>query len=104
MSTGLKAFEDLLKQNAAALEKAKALEGMKKEATLPALIALAKEYGITLTEADFQTQDVELCDEDLDAAAGGVSWDEFLDILLPQDSPSRPDTGYTKRYGDTSRR
>ena len=43
MSTGLKAFEDLLKQNAAALEKAKALEGMKKEAALPALIALAKE-------------------------------------------------------------
>lgn len=103
MSTGLKAFETLLQQNAEALERAKALESMKKEEALPALIALAKEYGVDLTEADFQAQDAELCDDDLDAVAGG-SWFQVISDLFSWTKPSRDDSTPTKRPGGTSRR
>lgn len=103
MNTGLKAFEALLQQNAEALEKAKALEGMQKEEALPALIALAKEYGVDLTEADFQAQDAELCDEDLDAVAGGF-WDQFTLDSHFWSQPSQDDSSSTKRPGGTSRR
>lgn len=41
------------------------------EATKEDLIAMAKELGIELTEADFEQKPAELNDDELDAVAGG---------------------------------
>ena len=44
-----------------------------KEADVAEIIALAKEMGYTLTEADFAKQPTELEEDELDAVAGGQS-------------------------------
>lgn len=43
------------------------------EATKEDLIAMAKELGIELTEADFEQKPAELNDDELDAVAGGAA-------------------------------
>lgn len=44
-----------------------------KDETMAAAIALAAEYGITLTQADFGAGECELDDDELDAVAGGAA-------------------------------
>lgn len=60
----MKLFLEKLSQDAALAEKAE------KETRIPALIALAAELGISLTEEDFRRSE-ELSDDELDAVAGG---------------------------------
>lgn len=44
-----------------------------KDETMAAAIALAAEYGITLTQADFGAGECELDDDELNAVAGGAA-------------------------------
>lgn len=50
-------------------------------ATKEDVIAIAKELGIELTDADFEQQPSELSDDELDAVAGGVKGDCFCPIV-----------------------
>lgn len=45
------------------------------------LIAIAKELGIELTEADFEQQPGELSDDELDAVAGGYKGDCYCPLV-----------------------
>ena len=72
MSENLKKFLDLIANDKELEAKALACKEKGKEA----LLALAKEYGIELTEADFENKPVsgELDDDELDAVAGGLAY------------------------------
>ena len=74
MSENLKKFLELVSKDEALKQKAMACNDMEKEDAIRASIALAKEVGIELTEADFAKKeaDGELSDDELDAVTGGV--------------------------------
>ena len=75
MSENLKKFLELLASNKELEAKALACNELGEEKGKEALIALAKENGIELTEADFEKKaepaSCELSDDELDAVAGG---------------------------------
>jgi len=50
-------------------------------ATKEDVIAIAKELGIELTDADFEQQPSELSDDELDAVAGGAKGDCFCPVV-----------------------
>ena len=68
MTENMKKFLEAVSVNDELIEK---VNKMDKDA----LIALAKEMGITLTDADFEKPVVELSDDDLDTVAGGSDVD-----------------------------
>ncbi len=65
-----KEFLELLEKNAELKEKIIALG---ENPAVADVIALAKKYGVTLTEADFAEEQGELSEDELDAVAGGVT-------------------------------
>ena len=65
MTENMKKLLELISQNAELAEK---LDAADKQA----IIAIAKELGIDLTEADFVQQATELADDELDVVAGGA--------------------------------
>ena len=65
-----KEFLELLEKNAELKEKIIALGENPAAADV---IALAKKYGVTLTEADFAGTEEELSEDELDAVAGGYT-------------------------------
>ena len=67
MTENLQKFLETVSQNE---ELAAKISG---EADHQVLIGIAKELGITLTEADLENKPVELEDDDLDTVAGGQS-------------------------------
>lgn len=75
MSENLKKFLDLIENDKELEAKAIACNEAGPDGAIAATIALAKEYGIELTEADFEakaeTASGELDDDELDAVAGG---------------------------------
>ena len=77
MNSKLQNLKDLLKENPAAAEKAKAIPDGKPEEMKDALMSLAKEYGILLEDSDFQSEEEELSLESLDAVAGGAGEKAF---------------------------
>ena len=64
MSENMKKFMELVSQNSELVAKINV-------ADKNTLIAIAKELGIDLTEADLAQQAIELSDDELDAVAGG---------------------------------
>ena len=64
MSENMKKFLELVSKSEELCEKASAAD---KEA----LIAMAKELGVALTDADFEKPTAELSDDELDTVAGG---------------------------------
>lgn len=67
----MKDFLELIEQNEELKKRVEELDG-KPEAEVAEYIALAAEYGVTLTEADFkQAQTAELSEDELDTVAGG---------------------------------
>lgn len=68
----MKEFVELIKTNPEVREKVEAL-CKNKEATEADFIALAAEYGITITEEDFEQKpaDGEMSDDELEAVSGG---------------------------------
>ena len=73
MSENMKKFMELASKDEALKKKLQALNDMEPADAIQAGIALAKELGIELTEADFDRKksDGELSDDELDAVAGG---------------------------------
>ena len=73
MSENFKKFLEIVSKDEALKQKVLAFKDMEKEDTIRAAIALAKELGIELTEADFSEKEAnnELTDDELDAVAGG---------------------------------
>ena len=65
MSENLKLFMQKVSENAELREK------VNNESDVNALIAMAKELGVSLTEKDFEKPVQELSDDELDAVAGG---------------------------------
>lgn len=67
----MKKFLELIEQNEALKQRVTELDANTETKVLD-YIALAAEYGVQLTEADFQQTDAgELSDDELDAVAGG---------------------------------
>lgn len=64
MTENIKKFLELVSGNEELASKAK-------NASKDEIIALAKEAGIALTEADFEAQSAEISDDELDAVTGG---------------------------------
>lgn len=73
MSENLKKFLELVSKDEALKQKAMACNDMEAADAVRTSIALAKEVGIELTEADFAKKeaDGELSDDELDAVTGG---------------------------------
>jgi predicted ribosomally synthesized peptide with nif11-like leader len=73
MSENLKKFLALIASNKELEAKALACNDLGEEKGKAAMLALAKENGIELTEADFEKKEAskELDDDELDAVAGG---------------------------------
>ena len=73
MSDNMKKFLELVSKDEALKKKLQTLNDMEPEKAIQAGIALAKELGIELSEADFANEksDGELNDDELDAVAGG---------------------------------
>ena len=64
MTENMKKFLELISSNEELVAKLN-------NASKDEVIALAKEQGVTLTEADFEAQSAEISDDELDAVAGG---------------------------------
>ena len=96
MNSKLQSLKDLLKENPAAGEKAKAILDGKPEEMKDALISFAKEYGIILEDSDFQSKDEELDMESLESVAGGVAAEVVMTIIEGV-LDVLPDSSYTKR-------
>ena len=75
MSENLKKFLELVSKDEALKQKAMACNDMEAADAVRVSIALAKEVGIELTEADFAKKeaDGELNDDELDAVTGGYT-------------------------------
>ena len=71
MSENLKQFFNLLANNPEIKEKALACNELGKENGLLALIELAKEQGMELSEADFEAPKEEISEEELAVVSGG---------------------------------
>ena len=71
MSENLKQFFNLLANNPEIKEKALACNELGKEKGLLALIELAKEQGMELSEADFKAPEEEISEEELAVVSGG---------------------------------
>ena len=71
MSENLKQFFNLLANNPEIKEKALACNELGKEKGLLALIELAKEQGMELSEADFEAPEEEISEEELAVVSGG---------------------------------
>ena len=71
MSENLKQFFHLLANNPEIKEKALACNELGKEKGLLALIELAKEQGMELSEADFEAPKEEISEEELAVVSGG---------------------------------
>ena len=73
MSDNMKKFLELVSKDESLKKKMMALNDMEPEKAIQAGIALAKELGIELIEADFakEKSDGGLSDDELDAVAGG---------------------------------
>lgn len=83
MSENLKKFLELVSKDEALKQKAMACNDMEKEDAIRVSIALAKEVGIELTEADFAKKeaDGELSDDELDAVTGGYTMACLCEVL-----------------------
>ena len=106
MNSKLQNLKDLLKENPAAAEKAKAIPDGKPEEMKDALMSLAKEYGILLEDSDFQSEEEELSLESLDAVAGGAAAEVVMTVIEGV-LDALPESIYTKRKsgrGGTRRR
>lgn len=106
MNSKLQNLKDLLKEDPAAVKKAKAILDGDPEEMKDALISLAKEYGITLEDSDFQSEDEELNLESLEAVAGGAAA-EIVMTVIEGVLDVLPESSYTKRKigsGGTKRR
>ncbi len=77
MSENMKKFLELISKDENLKKKMAELEKMESDKAIREIIALAKEHGIELSEADFvkAESDDELSDDELDAVAGGGSWE-----------------------------
>ena len=71
MSENLKQFFDLMNNDPEIKEKALACNELGKEKGLLALIELAKEQGMELSEADFEAPKEEISEEELAVVSGG---------------------------------
>ena len=73
MSENMKKFMELVSKDENLKQKLQSFSDMEPADAISAGIALAKEFGIELTEADFDRKksDGELSDDELDAVAGG---------------------------------
>lgn len=78
MSENLKQFFNLLANNPEIKEKALACNELGKEKGLLALIELAKEQGMELSEADFVASEGELSENELDSVSGGAFGDGLI--------------------------
>ena len=96
MNSKLQNLKDLLKEDPAAMKKAKAILDGAPEEMKDALISLAKEYGITLEDSDFQSEDEELNLESLEAVAGGAAA-EIVMTVIEGVLDVLPESSYTKR-------
>ena len=106
MNSKLQNLKDLLKENPAAAEKAKAIPDGKPEEMKDALMSLAKEYGILLEDSDFQSEEEELSLQSLDAVAGGAAAEVVMTVIEGV-LDALPESSYTKRKigsGGTRRR
>lgn len=106
MNSKLQNLKDLLKENPAAAEKAKAIPDGKPEEMKDALMSLAKEYGILLEDSDFQSEEEKLSLESLDAVAGGAAAEVVMTVIEGV-LDALPESSYTKRKigsGGTRRR
>lgn len=74
MSENMKKFLELISRDEELKQKVLACNDMEKGEAIRASIALAKEVGIELTEADFAKEeaDGEISDDELDAVTGGI--------------------------------
>ena len=74
MSENMKKFLEMVSKDENLKQKAMAFNDMETEKAIQAGIALAKELGIELTEADFVKKESsnELNDDELDAVSGGA--------------------------------
>ena len=75
MSENLKKFLELVSKDETLKKKVLDCNEMEKEDAIRASIALAKEVGIELSEADFSVKETgkELLDDEMEAVAGGGS-------------------------------
>ena len=73
MSENMKKFLELVSKDENLKQKMQSFNDMEPEKAIQASIALAKELGIELSEADFAKEESngELSDDELDAVAGG---------------------------------
>ena len=73
MIDNFKKFLEIVSKDEALKQKALAFNDMEKEDAIRVAIALAKEVGIELTEADFPVKEANnaLADDELDAVVGG---------------------------------
>lgn len=72
MTEKLKEFYELVSAKPELRERLEGLNGTGEAETVAAVIALASELGLTLTESDFAADVVELDDDELGAVAGGA--------------------------------
>ncbi len=75
MSENMKKFLELVSKDETLKQKMQAFSDMEPKDAISASIALAKELGIELSEADFAKEELgsELIDDELDAVVGGSS-------------------------------
>lgn len=74
----IESFKELLAKNDEAkgkIEKLVAAEGKSQDELIIGIIALAKEYGISLSDGDMQVKSQELSEEELTDVSGGLSGD-----------------------------
>lgn len=76
MTENMKKYWEVVSNDEALKQKMEALKDKSAEQLLEGAIELAKENGITLTQADFisEAPNGELSDDELEAAAGGCWW------------------------------
>lgn len=74
--SNIESFQELLAKNdevKGKIEKLVAAEGKSQDELIAGIIALAKEYGISLSEEDIQVRDQELSEEELTDVSGGTN-------------------------------
>lgn len=76
--SNIESFQELLAKNdevKGKIEKLVDTEGKSQDELIAGIIALAKEYGISLSEGDIQVEDQELSEEELTDVSGGLAGD-----------------------------
>ncbi len=84
MTENMKAFLDALKSNEEIGKKFNEISEKEKAGQKDStdnVLALAREYGISLTKEDFESAKQELSDEELENVSGGY-WDEISEGML----------------------